>query len=139
MSGLLGYGSAFSLGGLTGLGGGGFGGLGGFGGAGFGGGFGGHQGGVFRPPHHNQFNDLEVQSDTSGISGGYYKRRHEKQLIDAGQSMAIAITPPPNVFNDHFYEFEKKVLLQDRHRGVGAGNEEPDSNGGYRTFVWKTT
>lgn len=136
VSGLVGFGSAFSLGGLAG--GGGFGGLGGYGGYGGygvngygGGGFG--TGAVVRPPHH--LNDLEAEV------GGYYKRRHEKQLSTGGnlQSAALAITQPPqDEFNDNFYEFEKKVLLQDRHRGSIETVEKPESSNGYRTFVWKS-
>lgn len=137
VSGLVGFGSAFSLGGLAGgaSGFGGYGGYGGYGGNGFGGpnlgGFGG--GGVIRPPL--QLNDLEPEV------GGYYKRRHEKQLSPGGggvQSAALAITQPPqDDFNDHFYEYEKKVLLQDRHRGT-IDAEKPETSNGYRTFVWKT-
>lgn len=133
VSGLVGFGSAFSLGGLAG--GGGFGGLGGYGGNGYGaGGYGGGFGGgaVLRPPLH--LNDLEPEV------GGYYKRRHEKQLTTGSglQAEALAIThPPQDEYNDHFYEFEKKVLLQDRHRG-SIETEKPESSNGYRTFVWKS-
>lgn len=139
VSGLVGFGSAFSLGGLASGGGGGFGGFGGYGGHGFGGGgggFGGGGGGFNRPPLH--LNDLEPEVGQSG----YYKRRHEKQLsIDSNQPTAAALTlaqpPHQDEFNDHFYEFEKKVLLQDRHRGV-IETEKPETSNGYRTFVWKT-
>lgn len=157
VTGLLGYGSAFSLGGLGGLFGGGYGGgysggYGGFGGGGW------PVGGPVRPPFLNDVN-VNVQADTAG---GYYKgygdeyRRHtdrqEKKLSAFVTSPTATATVPSSsaaqpasagLLTDHFYDYEQKVLQQDRHAPIDFGlmaadAETPDASKAYRTFAWST-
>lgn len=139
VSGLLGYGSAFSLGGLAGGLTGGLGGLGGFGG-----GFGGGVGGV---PFFDGIRPVHDTVSVSGVNGGgggyhpdllgpggYYKSEDLKRVENS-----VTVQPPneQDVLVDHFYNFEKKVLLQDRNSKLYE--KELDAEGrGYRNFAWKT-
>lgn len=150
VTGLMGYGSALSLGGLLGGGGGVGGGFGGFGG-GFGGGIPplapgiGGIGGGFRPPFLNDVN-VNVNADSPG---GYYKygnygdeqHRQEKKLTFQTPSTST-VAPNGDVLVDTFYDFEKKVLMQDRHLPpdvYGHDDMAQETTNGYRSFVWKET
>lgn len=134
VTGLLGYGSAFSLGGLGGL----------FGGGGFGGGFG--PGGGWplggvgaRPPFLNDVN-VNVQADYPGYYKGYDDeyRRQEKKLTYPTSTMSAV--PAVDLMADNFYDYETKVMKQDRHAPVGyeQSDVELEAPKGYRSFAWST-
>lgn len=134
VTGLLGYGSAFSLGGLAGGFTGGLGGLGGFGGG---------VGGVpffdgIRPVH-----DTVSVSGVSGVGGGYHPDLlgpggyYKSEDVKRAENSVTAQPNKQDVLVDHFYNFEKKVLLQDRNSKLYE--KELDAEGrGYRNFAWKT-
>lgn len=132
VTGLLGYGSAFSLGGLFGAG--------GLGGIGSGGGWPVAGGIGARPPFLNDVN-VNVQADYPGYYKGYgeeYRRQEKKLTYPASTTSA---RPTGDVVADNFYDYEKNVMQQDRH----APNEyeqidaELEATKGFRSFAWTTT
>lgn len=142
ISGLLGFGSIFSMANFGGFGG-------GFGGGGGGGGFLNGLGGGFHGvrPHRPHFfaDNVDVGVNTglgSGqhdpLSGGYFKS-DDKRLA------AKPITPihetTQDEINDNFYDYEKKVLLQDRNtklfeKDAAASSTQERSPNIYRNFAW---
>lgn len=135
VTGLLGYSSAFSLGGLGGLfGGGGFGGFGSGGGWPVAGGIG------ARPPFLNDVN-VNVQADYPGYYKGYgddYRRQEKKLTYPASTTSAM---PAGDMMSDNFYEYEKKVMQQDRHAPIEyeQADAELEATKGFRSFAWSTT
>lgn len=137
ISGLLGYGGIFSLGALGG-------------GNLFGGG-GGHHG------HRPIFNDgifgggpiplSDPQHENYPLSGGgYYKSEIRNQVVQPNTASSVATTVTDKVLlNDNFYNYEKKVLFQDRHSKLYEKEMENEDklinltpSIGYRSFAWKT-
>lgn len=139
--GLLGYGSAFSLGGLTS-------GFGGFGGGYGGGGVGGFQRPIFDSISVSNIGNGPINHDYPGASGGagiglggggYYRtERADKKKVENTLPLLAAQTEQEELLNDHFYNYEKKVLLQDRNTKLYEKDLEADDRSGYRNFAWKT-
>lgn len=141
ISGLLGFGSLFSLGN--------FGGFGGGIGSAFGNAFGGGFQGV-RPhlgPHRPQFFgdnvDVGVNTGISAgqhdpLSGGYYKS--DDKRIAATKPITPIHENAQELINDNFYDYEKQVLLQDRNTKLyekdAAGSTQERSPNVYRNFAW---
>lgn len=133
VSGLFGYGSAFSLGSLFGFG------TGGAAGGWYGGGpgyYGGGGGGINRPVVHDGISG--GYPDILAGPGGYYKAQDIKRDHSAPSSVADPPPPAPSI-NDNFYDFEKKIQLQDRNTKLYEKDLDAESSrNGYRTFVWNT-
>lgn len=134
VSGLFGYGSVFSLGSLFGLGSGIGGGLGAYGG-------GGGYYGVNRPIVHDGLSG--GYPDILAGPGGYYKTqdiRREQTAAASQPDPPPTPTSPPII--DTFYDFEKKLQLQDRNSKLYEkdldGADSNHNRNGYRTFVWNT-
>lgn len=124
ITGLLGFGSLFSLNGLAG----GFSGLGG----GLGGGVGGFGG------HKPIFGDGIVHNDYGSLSGGYYKIDNPNEY----RKQQAHTDPRKEELVDTFYDYEKKVL-NDRNNPfikkefkfkTNDDQQQPE----YRAFTWKT-
>lgn len=142
--GLFGYGSAFSLGGLFGSGG-----LGGGYGGGYGGGFGGGIGqrpifdtvsvsSVGNGPIHHDYPGASGGAGVGISGGGYYRaERADKKKIENVLPLLEAQTEQ-QLLNDQFYNYERKVLLQDRNSKLYEKDLDADDRNGYRSFAWKT-
>lgn len=119
ITGLLGFGSLFSLNGLTG----GFSGLGGGLGS-----FGGHK---------PIFGDGIVHHDYGSLSGGYYKVENPNEY----RKQQATNDPRNEELVDNFYDYEKKVLLNDRNNPFKKDfkfKTTEDQQPEYRAFTWKT-
>lgn len=131
ITGLLGFGSLFSLNGLAG-------GLSGLGG-GFGGGLG---GGLGSFGHKPIFSDGIVHNDHGTLSGGYYKIDNPNEYRKVPQHANS--DPRKEELVDNFYDYEKKVLLTDRNNPFKkefkfkANEEQQQQQPEYRAFTWKT-
>lgn len=123
ITGLLGFGSLFSLNGLAG----GFGGL--------GGGLGGYG-------HKPILSDGIIHNDYGSLSGGYYKIDNPNEYRKTQQA---STDPRKEELVDHFYEYDKKVLLNDQNNNnnrfkkefkftTNDNQQQPE----YRAFTWKT-
>lgn len=116
ITGLLGFGSLFSLNGLAG-------------------GFSGLGGGLGNFGHRPVFSDGVVHNDYGTLSGGYYK-------ADSSNEYRKQNDPRKEELVDNFYDYDKKVLLNDRNNPfkkefkfkTNEDLQQPE----YRAFTWKT-
>jgi hypothetical protein len=81
--------------------------------------------------HHHQYNDH--------LSSGYYKSPRDK-LIPAETTENVVVVPQ----NDNFYDYEKKVYLNERTSKMHERDDtqfedrSEQNNNAYRNFAWQT-
>lgn len=138
ITGLLGFGNLLSLGQFNGVnqsnrpfGGGGFG-SGGFGNGVFGGGLGGNNQGGFG----SLSDTFGGGGGGGGLSGGYYK--------SSGAPISFATTEKDPLFDDQFYNFEKKMLSNKSEKSFEKDPklpiiEQSGRSNTNRNFVWQSS